>query len=147
MIEKLSDGLFRYIHRVVIPRPVSGLIKALLVEYHDNTGHTNHRRLMASYLKRFWWDRMTFDCKSHFQRCVVCCRAKPDQRGGAALQSLGIPEYLWKIVGVDYVTDLPKSGTDGYTSVFTMFSLEIEWFIAFPDGWEDGGEDALGHRI
>jgi hypothetical protein len=52
--EKPSDGLFRYHHRVVIPRPTLFLIKALFVEYHDNAGHPNYRRLMASLVKRFW---------------------------------------------------------------------------------------------
>jgi hypothetical protein len=85
LIEKSSDGLFRYHHRVVIPRPTLALIKALLVEYHDNVGHPNYRRLMASLLKRYWWDKMTFDCKSHCQRCIVCKGATPDRRGGAAL--------------------------------------------------------------
>jgi len=47
-IEKLSDGLFRYHNRVVIPRPANALIKALLFEYHDNVGNPNYRRLMAS---------------------------------------------------------------------------------------------------
>ena len=54
---------------------------------------------------------------SHFQRCIVCNRAKPDRRGGAALQPLGIPKYPWEIVGIDYVTDLPKSCTDGFITV------------------------------
>ena len=63
---------------------------------------------------------MMFDCKSHCQQCIVCKRAKPDRRGGVALQPLGIPEHPWEIVGIDYVIDLPKSGTDGYTSVFIM---------------------------
>ena len=120
MIEKSSDGLFRYHHRVVIPRPTLALIKALLVEYHDNVGHPNYRRLMASLLKRFGWDKMTFDYKSHCQRCIVCNRAKPDRREGHALQPLGIPEYPWEIIGIDYVIDLPKSGINGYTSVFIM---------------------------
>jgi hypothetical protein len=31
---------------------------------------------------------------------------------------LRIPEYLWEIDGLDYVTDLPKNGIDGYTSFF-----------------------------
>ena len=52
-IEKSSDGLFRYHNRVVIPRPANALIKALLFEYHDNAGHPNYCRLMASFLKRF----------------------------------------------------------------------------------------------
>jgi hypothetical protein len=96
------------------------LIKALLVQYHDNVGHPNYRRLMASLLKHFWWVKMPFDCKSHCQRCIVCNRAKPDRKGGAALQPLRIPEYPWEIVGIDYVTDLPKSGVNGYTSVFII---------------------------
>ena len=36
------------------------------------------------------------------------------------MQPLGIQEYPWEIVGIDDVTDLPKSGIDGYTSVFIM---------------------------
>ena len=53
LIEKSPDGLFRYHHREVIPRPSLALIESLLVEYHDNVGHPNYRRLMASLLKRF----------------------------------------------------------------------------------------------
>ena len=60
------------------------------------------------------------DCKSNFQHCIVYNRAKPERKGGAALQPLGIPEYLREIIGIDYVTDLLKSGIDGYTTVFTM---------------------------
>ncbi len=63
---------------------------------------------------------MTFDRKSHCQRCTVCNRAKPDRKGGAALQPLRIPKYSWEIVGIVYVTDLPKSGINGYTTVFIM---------------------------
>ena len=36
------------------------------------------------------------------------------------MQPLGILEYPWGTVDFDYVTDLPKSGMDGYTSVFIM---------------------------
>jgi len=57
---------------------------------------------------------MTFDCKTHCQLCVVFIRAKSDRRGGVSLQLLGIPEYAWEIIGIDYVTDLPKSGTSSY---------------------------------
>jgi hypothetical protein len=51
---------------------------------------------------------------------VICNRAKPDRKGGASLQPLGVPEYPWEIVGIDYVTDLPKSGSFGHTAVFIM---------------------------
>jgi len=120
LIEKSFDGLFRYHHRVVIPRPTLALIKTLLVEYHDNAGHPNYCRLVTSLLKRFWWDRMTFGFKSYCQRCIVCNRAKPDRKGGAALQPLGILKYPWEIIGIEYVTDLLESCIDGYTSLYFL---------------------------
>jgi hypothetical protein len=104
----------------VISRPANALIMALLFEYSDNTGHPNYRRLMASLLKRFWWDEMALDCKLYCQHCVICNRAKPDRRGGASLQPLGILEYPWDFFGIDYVTDLPNSGSYGNTSFFIM---------------------------
>ena len=63
---------------------------------------------------------MTFECNSHCPRCIICNRANPDRKGGDALQPLGIPEYPWEIVGIDYVTDLPLSGIAGYTIDFIM---------------------------
>ncbi len=36
------------------------------------------------------------------------------------MHPLGVPEYPWEIIGIDYVTDLPKRGSHGYTSVFIM---------------------------
>jgi hypothetical protein len=106
-IEKSSDGLFRYHNRVVIPRMANAFINALLIEYHDNVGHSYYRRLMASLLKRYWWDKMILDCKLYCQHCVKCYTAKPDLRDGASLQPLGVPEYPWENVGIDYVIDLP----------------------------------------
>ncbi len=63
---------------------------------------------------------MSFDYKSHCKHCVVCNRANTERRGGDTLQPLGILEFPSEIVGIDYVTDLPKSSTHGYTTVFIM---------------------------
>jgi hypothetical protein len=84
---------------------------------------------------------MTFDCKSHCQRCIVCNRAKPDLKGKDALQPLRIPEYPWEIVGIDYITDLPKSGIDGYTVVFYygVSPYENGSLCAMPQGDFYGG--------
>jgi hypothetical protein len=51
---------------------------------------------------------------------MIFNRAKPDRRGGASLQPLGILEYPWEIVGIDYVTVLPKSGLYGHPAYFLM---------------------------
>jgi hypothetical protein len=39
---------------------------------------------------------------------------------GPTLQALGVPQYPWKIIGIGYATDIPKSGSYGYTSLFIM---------------------------
>ena len=57
----------------------------------------------------------------HIVKIVLgAIRAKPDRRGASSLHPLGVPEYPWEIIGIDYVTDLPKSGSKLYTSVFIM---------------------------
>ena len=50
---KTPDGLYTYHDRLVIPRPTQDLRILLLIEYHDNDGHPNWRRLLATLLKRF----------------------------------------------------------------------------------------------
>ena len=53
---------------------------------------------------------------------MICNRAKPDRRGGVSFQPLGIPEYPWEIVGIYFVTDIPKSGLYGHTTFCIMVS-------------------------
>ena len=79
----------------------------MLLEYHDSVGHPNYRRLMAPLPKRYWWDKMAFDCKSYCKHCVVYKRATLDSKWGADLQPLGASNYPWEILGIDYVIDLP----------------------------------------
>ncbi len=79
----------------------------------------------------FLGDKMTVDCESHCQHCVVCNRAKSGRRGGDALQPLGVPKYPWEIVVIYYVTDLPKSGTYGYTHVLWWFVTSLKWPTSF----------------
>jgi hypothetical protein len=81
----------------------------LLPEYHDNDGHPNWRRLLATLLKRFWWERMSFDCKAHCFACVVCNRAKSSRQDSSSFSLVGVPNFTWEIFGMDFVTDLPKS--------------------------------------
>ena len=74
-----------------------------------------HTHLEQLNLSSKWYANDTF------QHCGICNRAKPNRRGGASLQPLGIPEYPSGIVGFGYVTDLPKSGLYGHTGDFIMF--------------------------
>jgi len=47
--------------RLVMPRPAQDMRTLLLTEYHDNDGHPHGRCLLATLLKRFGWERMSYD--------------------------------------------------------------------------------------
>ncbi len=62
----------------------------------------------------------------------MCNREKSDRRGGAILQPLGIPEYPWEVVGIDYIfANLPKSNIHCYTYALLWFVTLIKWLTLF----------------
>jgi len=63
---------------------------------------------------------MSFDCKNHCSNCVVCNRVKPSRQGSASLPPLGVPEYPWEVVGMEFVNDLPKSSKLQYTAILIL---------------------------
>ena len=91
-----------------------------MYEMHDNAGHSNWRRLLATVLKRFWWRGVAADCKAYCMKCIECDLSKPHRRGQAPVHPLLVPQYPWEVVGVDFVTSLPKSGKEGYTAVMIL---------------------------
>jgi len=63
---------------------------------------------------------MSFDCKTHCSNCVVCNRAKQSRQGSSSLSPLGVPNYPWEIVGMDFVTNLPKSSEYNFTGILIL---------------------------
>ncbi len=58
----------------MISRQALALIKALLIEYRDNVGHPNYRRLMASLLRRFFGGTGYRLITSHIANIMSCAR-------------------------------------------------------------------------
>ena len=114
------DSLYTCHERLVILRPAQDLCILLLTEYHDNVGHPNWRRLLASLLKHFVWERMLFDCKNLCSNSVVGKRGEPSRQGSTSLFPLSVSEYPWEIVGMDFVTDLPKSSKLQYDVILIL---------------------------
>jgi hypothetical protein len=81
---KSFDGLYTYHDRLAKPRPAQDLRILLLTKYHDIVGHPIWRHLLATLLKRFWWERMSFDCKAHCSNGVVFNRAKPSRHDSSS---------------------------------------------------------------
>jgi hypothetical protein len=91
---KSSIALYTY-DRLVIPRPAQDLRILLHTEYHDNVGHPNWGRLLANLLKRFWWERMSFDCKSTAEIVLFAIVRNPDVK----IRLLCLPSLCLNIRG------------------------------------------------
>jgi len=63
---------------------------------------------------------MSLDCKAHSSNYVICNRAKPSTQGSSSLSPLGVPKYPWEIVGMVFVTDLPKSFKNNFTAILIL---------------------------
>ena len=104
----------------MIPRPAAQLRELLLSEFHVQNGHCGHKRLMAKLMERYWWRGLAGDCQDYVSRCVTCSRAKADRTASAPVNPLPVPDYPWEVVGVDYVTGLPRSGKKKYDAVMVV---------------------------
>ena len=60
------------------------------------------------------------DVKLYVANCIVCNRAKSDHRAAAPVNPLPVPNHPWEVVGVDYVTKLPKSGKFRYSAIMIV---------------------------
>jgi len=68
---------------------------------------------------------MSFDCKAHCSKCVVCNRAKPSRHGSSSLSPLSVPNYPWEIVGIYFVTDLPKSSKYNFFAILILVCRQV----------------------
>ena len=63
---------------------------------------------------------MAFDCKTWCSDSIVCNRAKPSRQGSLSLSPLGVPNYHWEMVGMDFVTDLPKISKHNFAAILIL---------------------------
>ena len=60
--------------------------------------------------RRYWWPGMKRDVVQFVEKCLTCQQVKAEhQRPAGTLQPLGIPEWKWDQVTMDFVSGLPKT--------------------------------------
>jgi hypothetical protein len=70
--------------------------------------------------EQFWWHGMKREIAFYIARCDVCQRVKAEhQRPAGLLQPLKVPMWKWEEVGVDFITDLPRSNK-GHDSIWVI---------------------------
>ncbi|KAL0161859.1 hypothetical protein M9458_041255, partial [Cirrhinus mrigala] len=99
----------------------SSLRHRLLGAAHQSpgSGHPGSKRTLSLLQTRYWWSSMRRDTIRYVQSCSVCARSNsPRMSPAGLLVPLPIPERPWSHLGVDFVTDLPRS--EGNTCVLVV---------------------------
>jgi hypothetical protein len=110
---KWQQGVLRYKGRIWVG-DLPDLHSKLLSAFHDSVlgGHSwvpVTYRLLKQY---FAWKGMKTTTHTYVQSCIVCQQAKPDMsKSPRLLQPLPIPDESWQIVTMDFIDDLPQSGS------------------------------------
>ncbi|KAI5624965.1 hypothetical protein C0J50_15441 [Silurus asotus] len=83
------------------------------------TGHPGEKRTVQLVQARYWWPGMTRDINRFVQKCASCAMAKvPRHLPLGKLVPLPIPQRPWSHLGIDFVTDLPRS--EGNTCILVV---------------------------
>ncbi|KAL0188420.1 hypothetical protein M9458_015519, partial [Cirrhinus mrigala] len=96
----------------------SSLRDRLLGTVHQS-GHPGSKRTLSLLQSRYWWSSMRRDTIRYVQSCSVCARSNSLRMSPAGLLvPLPIPERPWSHLGVDFITDLPRS--EGNTCILVV---------------------------
>jgi hypothetical protein len=104
-----KDDILYFKERAYIPQPMR---KQILEEEHDKplAGHFGRERTRDLLARGYFWPGMTDDCEEHVRTCDKCARNKANRHAEYGhLQPQTPPERPWSRVGVDFITDLPKT--------------------------------------
>jgi hypothetical protein len=114
-----ENGLIYYRGRVYVPDE-ENLRRDMVEQCHDHwtVGHPGNHETLNKVDSQFWWPNMRAFVKKYVEGCEKCHRLKHQQHPRALTQLLPTPKGPWKIVGVDFVTQLPEA--HGYDAIVTF---------------------------
>ena len=112
------DGLLWQKHKLYIPDK-DRLRQDVLYWHHDVPWacHLGIEKTVKMVAHQFFWPGMSEDIRKYVASCVPCQKNKTDRRRRTPpLSPLIAPESCWRTLGVDLITDLPKSD-EGYDAI------------------------------
>jgi len=126
-----DNGLVYHWGRVYVP-PDNGLRTEVLQQCHDNpsAGHPGLHSTLDLVSTHFWWPTMRSFVEKYVEGCKTCARKKIQRHPRAVIQPLDVPAGLWEEVGVDLITQLPKS--NGYDAILVCTDLFGKQIHAIP---------------
>lgn len=113
---RYEDGLYYRGENLMIP-DYGDIRQTILRECHDAdiSGHLATKKTEARIRQRHLeWPTLRKDVKHWVSTCESCQRnkARNQKPGGLPSQSLEIPSKPWASIGMDFITQLPKTSAD-----------------------------------
>ena len=108
--------------------------KTLLREIHSapTAGHPGFEKTYELAYRSFFWKHLYKDVKELVSSCDMCQRVKPlRQLPQGLLHPLDIPTRNWEHVGMDFITQLPRTGK-GHDSVFVVVDKLSKYIRLIP---------------
>ncbi|KAA0036120.1 ty3-gypsy retrotransposon protein [Cucumis melo var. makuwa] len=94
----------------------------LLTEAHSSpfTMHLGSTKMYQDLRRAYWWRNMKREVADFVSRCLVCQQVKaPRQKSAGLLQPLGVPEWKWESISMDFITGLSRT-LKGYTVIWVV---------------------------
>nr|GEW16251.1 putative mitochondrial protein [Tanacetum cinerariifolium] len=111
-VSSVSSGVWDKRKEKVVVRNDLELRKELVQHFHDEAvgGHSGAHVTIKKLESLFYWKGIKKMVNQIIRDCNVCQRQKPDLSAYPGLiQSLIIPERIWKEISMDFIKKLPKS--------------------------------------
>ena len=111
-----------------------GIPTALITKHHEapEAGHGGTAKTTELISRRYYWPKIREDIKQFIKNCDTCQRTKVVRHAPyGLLQSNEAHDRPWKSMGMDFITDLPKS--DGYDTILVVIDrlTKMSHFIPY----------------
>jgi hypothetical protein len=106
-----AEGTLWFMERLVVPRR-EALKKKVLDEAHTSrySFHPGSTKTYHDLRQKFGWMRMMCEVASYISECDTCRKVKADfMKPRGLLQLLGIPEWKWDDISMDFIVGLPMT--------------------------------------
>jgi hypothetical protein len=109
----LHNGLLRFKNKVWLPNILTLKLKVMTALHASPVGgHSGFPVTYKRIKQHFAWTGMKKQIHTFVTSCSICQQAKPDRsKYPGFLQPLPVPQSAWKVVSLDFIEGLPKSGT------------------------------------
>jgi Integrase zinc binding domain len=111
------------------------MIEIIINHTHQTVGHYSQLKISNSIRRDYWWPSMATNIELFCTLCAKCQMNKTStQLPKGLLHSLPILDRPWQLIGIDFMSPLPKSNNCDYLMVI-INGLTSQVHLVQPQQW------------